>query len=593
MRSARRHRGTNGEYRFLICALALLLPGAAAPEPPSVNIASSLVKVPRHGHYPTLATAALEAARREYENVQVVVTAGRAPISALSATASALGGPGGAIIPAPRLYRVDYVIVTTPSSAEGSRGPWPDPLVPAVDGYVGEARHAFPCAVAAHENQPIWVELRVPTRAPPGDYQGTVHIVADGHTRDVPLRLTVFPFTLPRAPSLPILVGVSGLSIGRAHRGEARDVPALTRRYAQALVRHRLDPIGGSMEPPPHTWDGHHMSVDFAVYDAEIAALLDGTLDPESPGARVAATDLRLPAGVSGAERDALLDAWVRHFDARGWHGRLFDYTIDEPKPADFARARDRASAMRRAGIPALVTHALDPALRGPDDLFDIWTPLVNDLDDKPAHRGGQTPRPPARGAYGSKTVYWYQSCMSHGCDRPGGPYFSGWPSYAIDVPSAVAHRIFEWLSWRYGTSGELYYNSVEAYNDGDPWRDPRRHGAAGDGTLFYPGRAERIGGKTDIPIESIRLKLMRDGAEDYEYLALAPRAVAAREVAELAPRTFNWNHSPAALAQARHRIARTIASQPVEISNDVTKAHSAIAPTPTGRHETITTLQR
>src|SRR5207248_1964236 len=101
-----------------------------------------------------------------------------------------------------------------------------------------------------------------------------------------------------------------------------------------------------------------------------------------------------------------------------------------------------------------------------------------------------------------------------------GGEPFRGWPSLVVDAP-AMAHRVFEWLTFRYRVGGELYYNTVEAQAAGlDPWRDQRLHGGNGDGTLFYPGRPDPIGGRTEIPVESIRLKLIREALEDYEYLA-------------------------------------------------------------------------
>ena len=49
--------------------------------------------------------------------------------------------------------------------------------------------------------------------------------------------------------------------------------------------------------------------------------------------------------------------------------------------------------------------------------------------------------------------------------------------------------------------------------------------GGNGDGTLFYPGLPDLIGGSTHIPVESIRLKLIREGLEDYEYLALLEKS--------------------------------------------------------------------
>jgi len=45
--------------------------------------------------------------------------------------------------------------------------------------------------------------------------------------------------------------------------------------------------------------------------------------------------------------------------------------------------------------------------------------------------------------------------------------------------------------------------------------------GNNGDGTLFYPGRVANVGGTTDIPVESIRLKEIRATLTDMEYGAL------------------------------------------------------------------------
>jgi hypothetical protein len=539
-------------------ARALLWVVAATPGF-QVEVAGSLTNVPRRGGFAREPSAELAAARNEYESLQVVVRAHRA-ITELSATADAPIGPGGARLPPPRLYRVGYVTLTTPSNLEGGTGEYPDPLIPAVDSLVGERRRAFPVAVAAGDNQPIWVEVYVPESARPGSYRGAVELSADNERMRVPLTVTVHRFALPRAPTLSILVAFSGLSLERAHRGRYLsddDNRALSRRYASALIAHRLSPIGGTMLPPPHQFDDREVTVDWSAYDAEIAPLL-------AAGARM--VDLRISPKVDGEERAALVRAWARHFHERGWDGRLFDYTADEPKPSAFAALRARARAVQAAGIPRLVTHPFEPTLAG---VVDIFAPVVNHVDDRPSE-----PRPPPRSAYGAARVFWYQSCLSHGCDIVGGDYFRGWPSYVIDAPP-VAQRIMEWLTYRYRIDGELYYNSVEAYQSGDPWAAPHLHGGSGDGTLFYPGTPARIGGKTDIPVASIRLARIRDGAEDYEYLALAGRAIAEPVVAKLCRRTFDWEHDPRALLQARARLANALE---VAKPNGVTEAHTGAA---------------
>src|SRR5262249_2225962 len=151
---------------------------------------------------------------------------------------------------------------------------------------------------------------------------------------------------------------------------------------------------------------------------------------------------------------------------------RAFAYVMDEPSDAQLAEARRRADEVAQAApeLPRLVTRAWHPTLGG---AIDRYCPLLNYVDDKP---GNSIPAP--RDRY--KTFWWYQACMSHGCDddqvRAAGleGYFVGWPSMVVDAPP-MAHRIEEWLSWRYGAAGELYYNTVEAYARGlDPWRDQR-----------------------------------------------------------------------------------------------------------------------
>ena len=80
------------------------------------------------------------------------------------------------------------------------------------------------------------------------------------------------------------------------------------------------------------------------------------------------------------------------------------------------------------------------------------------------------------------KSLWWYQSCASHGCSAATSEYFRGWPSYAIDVPAA-SNRIMEWLTWKDRIGGELYYNMTESYErKTDPWQDPYLHGGNGDG---------------------------------------------------------------------------------------------------------------
>jgi PKD repeat protein len=142
--------------------------------------------------------------------------------------------------------------------------------------------------------------------------------------------------------------------------------------------------------------------------------------------------------------------------------------------------------------------------------------------------------------------------------------YFSGWPSYTIDTPG-MANRIMEWLTWSYGIGGELYYHATAAYEFGykTPWTARYIFGGNAAGNFFLPGRPDVIGGSTHIPIETVRLKLIREGLEDYEYLAkvaqLGDRGFADAQARTLATNTYTWSHDPAALYAARTALAQRI----------------------------------
>jgi MYXO-CTERM domain-containing protein len=110
---------------------------------------------------------------------------------------------------------------------------------------------------------------------------------------------------------------------------------------------------------------------------------------------------------------------------------------------------------------------------------------------------------------------------------------------------------------------GELYYEVTESYFSADPWVNQSAFGGTGDGTLFYPGTPAKIGGQTEVPVESLRLKGIRDGMEDYELLNLAKQLGMADKAKAIAagvfPKTYQATTSPAALDSARAELAALI----------------------------------
>jgi hypothetical protein len=126
------------------------------------------------------------------------------------------------------------------------------------------------------------------------------------------------------------------------------------------------------------------------------------------------------------------------------------------------------------------------------------------------------------------------------------------------------------WLAFREGVAGELYYDMLQGWGSKDAkgatgWDDVRAFAGNGDGMLLYPGRPDAWGGVHPFPVESIRLKLIREAQEDQELLLLAARsgqrALADRLARELAPALRQWARDPKRYLQARHQLAAALSA--------------------------------
>jgi hypothetical protein len=532
-----------------LCRLASAQTAWVAPE--SMKI--------RPGDQPGVTHAAsLESARNEFEAFHVVLDGGAKGLKGASVTATPLSGPGGASIGGVHLYREAFYNVTTPSSVDGATGPWPDALIPAVDEVVGETRNAFPIDVPAHQQQPVYVEYFVPADATPGMYTGSVHVAsADGFAADVPVTLAVHGFVLPSTSSLRTAFGMGWADACTAHFGGYQacggddGIAKMMLMYARFALDHRIS-IDSSIYTGPKAAPAG--GFDWATWDQMYGPLIDGTAPTRLKGAKL--TSVRF----SWTKDPASYAEWAKHFKQKGWFDRTFDYTCDEPPAECNWNELAQRAAVVRAGDPTfrtLTTTTLAQATaNGVASAIDMLVPVINELSPMGAS-SLRTSYDAWLGASQQRMIWSYQSCMSDGCNIVGQE--SGWPSYMIDR-SALANRAMEWNSWRNRISGELYYEMTYALPRGDAWTNQFYFGNNGDGTLFYPGTPARIGGKTDIPVASLRLKMIRAGMEDYEYLKAVSDAgdpiLADAEAARLAPSSTSFTKDPAALDSARHRIA-------------------------------------
>jgi glycosyl hydrolase family 123 len=560
----------------LVPALVLSAAAAAAPSASAaagVGVVDSLQTVKPTASPSAASQARISAARNEFESFQVVISASGAPLRGVNVSlASPLKGPGGTIPQRNvRIYREAYLDITHPSDLEGSKGRWPDALIPKVDEFYGERRNAFPVDVPAGENRVAWIDVLVPPGEAAGNYSGSLRVTAGGgFSRTVPVELHVYPFGIPSTSTLQSTFGIDWEQC-TAHYGNdcihnEEKGWALKSLYVRAGLEDRISLSYVEYQPP--------VPGDESAWFKQYALPLIQGKTPENDAHSLLPMLLRgarlTSVQVDGGE---YLGDWKREAKAGGFTSRSFLYACDEPNTdADtwrYCKRQARAARQGWPGLATLITTTIQNAKRfDATSLIDIIVPIVNEMDDKTGtgspYAGNQRSKYNPFLSEPGNRLWLYTSCESHGCSGDPGsdPYWRGWPSYVIDQP-ASEERAMGFVSYEYGASGELYF-AVD-HDLKTAWTNQYDFGGNGDGTLFYPGTPARIGGKHDIPIDSIRLKRIRDGREDYEYLhildRMGKRAQAMKVARGLFPTLYRTDVSATAFERARARLAALIAA--------------------------------
>ena len=542
--------------------------------PSNVWVTGSMAKVQPNANPGQIQWAELAAARNEFENFQIHVRANGQPIQLQVTAGDFVNTRTGDRIPADRnvaVYREAYLNVTTLSDRNGISGLVPDALIPGTDRYFHEQRKGFPVTVPMGETRSAWVEVFVPPKTPSGFYVGIVSVRdSDNVIARVPARLKVWNFDLPSTATLRSGFGLGFAPFASAAYGDrvnfgrypgSKGSPDLALVLMHAAIAaffldHRVSISEVAVKPT-------YTQGNWKDFDSLYGPLLNGQANTQLAGAKLTSFDYA-NGGSNPSPNAADLKDWRTHFDKQNWLPRFVEYLCDEPPAGcnwDFIAPTATIYHNTAPGTKVLVTtHIANATQHGLLDAIDILAPNL----------GGVQPMGGAnqRASYDEwlkrpgKELWWYQSCNQHeSCDdgKPG-PKSSTWPSYMVDA-SPVRNRIFQWMAYLYGIQGELYY-AVDVWGD-HPWDQLYYAGGNGDGALFYPWTAEKVGGATPIPVASMRLKSIRDGMEDYEYLAALAKAGEAQLVSDTI-RSFitdatTFKDDPAALTAAREKLGTAL----------------------------------
>jgi len=541
--------------------------------------------------------ALISAARNEAEAAQLVVHPAK-PLSGFIASANALTGPNGATIAAENIdvLRVRYVNIQQQTDAWGAIAPWPDPLPP----FKG------PIDVAANENQPLWVRVHVPKGTPAGDYKGTISLRADGYKAEAPLQVHVYDFELPDKMTCETAFGFGE---GYVYSYQKLTDPAQRRevleKYLASLSAHHISPYDPAMGVEVKVeWvklgpnEGGDLPeadralmqkyplkpvFDWTAWDAEMQRVFDkyhfdsfrlgfpGIGDGDYQGFKQGTR-----------ERDLAFTNYCRaiesHYREKGWLDKAYVYWTDEPTTSDypgvmagFKRLKEAAPGLRR-----MLTEQPEPELYGGPNL---WCPMTCTFHQE------ETVEPRKMG----DRFWWYV------CTVPKQPYYG----LFIDHP-ATDFRVWLWQTWKEDIDGILIWHSNlwttgAAYPDKpqNPYEDPmswdhggklkagdKRPWGNGDGRFMYPPEAAADANPPepvlDGPVDTIRWEILRDGIEDYEYLAilkrlgeenrdrLPKRALAniakfLKVPGEIVTDAKTYTKDPAPIEKRRHAVARTI----------------------------------
>jgi len=541
--------------------------------PLDVAVVGSAAKVRPDAFASGASSARLFAARNEFESFQVVVNAPGVPVRGLTVSLrGALRGPHGASIPLSNVtvYREGYYTVRTPSDVEGAPGRWPDPLIPTVDLIYGEPRNAFPVDVPAGESRVAWIDVLVPIDASPGLYRGVIDVRAEGLASRVPVELTVLELTLPSTPSLKSAFGLLDVECtGLGFEGCAS--PPRQAQVRQLFLRMALDnriTIAYAHARPILVGDASSVD-EFRTY---VLPFVLGTADTRLPGARLTTYQVN-------QVYDHRPFAWRAEIELQGFEDRAFMYSCDEPHyfpvygdPAGnwpYCVEELRKGHAEWPSVRKLITTHIQSAEEHGSTDFDIVVVNIEHLHGPAGSRicvGDQRPFYDAFLADGSrpwpKEIWLYSACGSHGCVRNDHEYTRGWAGgYEIDAPASQT-RAMAWIAFSYRMNGTLYYDT--ALQLAHAWDDQYRYTGNGEGTLFYPGTPDRIGGTQPVPVESMRMKYVRDGYEDYEYLKYlhdhGKAEDAFRIARQLFPAPFDTTRTDEQVQAARRELATRVA---------------------------------
>lgn len=420
--------------------------------------------------------------------------------------------------------------------------------------------------IAAHSNQSVWADIFVPKNAQAGTYTGTVHVTSGGNVvADVPVELKVRNITLPDEPTSKTMMYVEYEEVSKRYigvpspDGDAVNGPKLNSildKHFQMAHRHKVSLIdanrgyelgytasaprpawiprlNGSLFTAANGYDGPGINVGNGVYSIGTYATWNWSTDVDTrPDGQLTTQQL--------ADREAAkqamwsnTNAWEQWFISNSPETEHFLFLLEANNMNDVAKTELWSQWMKQntgvgqslmswatMPLPTAVTNA--PSLDGVASWIQVgdtqtWQNAMNTMLANP-----------------DKVVYsangFRPSSGTTATEDDGVALRElAWGNYKKSI-----HRWFNWHATYYndyhgGRGNTNVFETAQTIGVA-PTADPvvgqtSAFYGNGHGVMFYPGTdtvfpAVSLG--VDGPIASLRLKHLRRGVQDVDYLALA-----------------------------------------------------------------------
>lgn len=427
-------------------------------------------------------TASVSLARGEREGTQIIVFPNPRSSAAVPIRLSVSTPPAGVTVTVAPMKSVNNTRSVVPVD---HRGPIFDVILD------GETETVIPAGLP----RALYVRIGADEKAKAGMYRMTVSMRSDNYTKEFPIAVTVYDFTLPKKSSLKVAFSffeqnyAAWFKYGPLTDEQRMGIYRFINAYRVAPNNIYANTIFPDPKYLPELPDQNFATLGYfgphnkKLSDEEIQAFAKDT------AARLAALS---NAGFS------MSDAYLYCFD---------EYAVFVRKHFDADSVRRFSAYMLKEfpGIKLLQTSVPDDGII---DLFNAWVSPIESFElIKPEYRKRE-----------NYEFWWYWVSDP----RPFPNFFLGYPN--------IENRMAMLIAFKYAVPGCLYWCINREWPDNTAksaeWPNAewdakyvnvftkQDNVQSGQGNLIYPGKNGSI-------YPSIRFENLRDGIEDYDYLAL------------------------------------------------------------------------